>query len=164
VKPLFSALVILAAAHGVCIAADTAHHVDGLSCREGPYSLQLPEHFAELRKIGNLQTERVLPAPARGVRAEYRELVFNGLRLVVVRPPLDPETYEIATAEIRGKAWKVAGPLRVGGMLPAKLGDVDTRDLSNGSAYTEFNGERDTMRVRRTGRRIYGITYLCVVD
>ena len=158
------ALLLLAAAHGLGFAADTSHHIEGLSCKDGPYSLRLPEHFGELRKIGNLQAERVLPAPGRVARAEYRELVFSGLRLVVVRPPLDPETYEIATAEIHGKSWKVAGPLRVGGVLPPKLGDVDTRELSNGSAFTEFNGDRDTVRVRRIGRRISGITYLCLVN
>jgi hypothetical protein len=65
---------------------------------------------------------------------------------------------------VSARGWKIAGPFAVGGLLPAKVGDVDTRQL-RGRGVVEFIGEsKDVVRMRRSGRRISSITYLCHVE
>jgi hypothetical protein len=145
-------------------AADTAHHVDGLDCASGPYSLRLPESFDDLRRIGPLQGEYVLPARVRGAsKGESRELIFQGLRLVVVRTREDAGRYRVASAEVSGKAWGVSGPFRVGGAMP-EVADVDAPATRGAVTLTELSGAKDTIRIKRVGRTVSAITYLCYVD
>jgi hypothetical protein len=161
-RPLAASLLLLLAAPAP--AADTAHHVDGLECASGPYSLQLPESFDALRRIGPLQAEHVLPVQVRGARkGESRELVFDGLRLVVVRTADNAGRYRIASAEVSAPVWRIAGPFRVGGALP-EVADVDAPWTRGETTLTELSGERDTIRIKRTGKTVATITYLCYVD
>ena len=154
---------LLAAAAFPATAANTSHYVDKLACDSGPYGLKLPGTYAELRKIGALRSERRLREEDLGAyKATYRELQFNGLRLGVVTYSNDSNKYEVTSAEIRTSNWKIA-PFRAGHVLPAKIGDVTTRELSS-TATIEFNGEEDTLRVRLVGRRVSVLTYLCYVD
>ncbi|HEX7054380.1 MAG TPA: hypothetical protein VF211_10670 [Burkholderiales bacterium] len=144
-------------------AADSSYFAAPVSCSDGPYGLRLPATYEALRGIGTLREERVLPAlPADDPAAEQRELSFNGLRLTILRARLDPESYRLLSAELSHRQWKIAGPLRVGGLLPARVADIDTRQLRGRRGVVEFIGEsKDVLRVRRSGRRIASITYLC---
>jgi len=154
---------LLAAAAFPALAANTSHYVDKLACDSGPYSLKLPSTYAELRKLGPLRSEKRLREEDLGeYKATYRELQFHGLRLGVVTYSNDAQKYDVTLAEIRTSNWKIS-PLRAGHILPAKIGDVTTRDLSS-TATVEFNGEEDTLRVRLVGRRVSVLTYLCNVD
>jgi hypothetical protein len=146
-------------------AADASYYAEAISCSDGPYGLRLPDSYEALRKIGTLRDDRVLPAQVRpSPGAEQRELTFNGLRLTIVRKKLDPTNYEVLSADIMGRGWKIGGPFAVGALLPAKVGDVDTRQL-RGRGVVEFIGEgKDVVRMHRRGRRISSITYLCHVE
>jgi len=158
------ASVFLASLALPAAAADTAHHVDELACASGPYSLRLPETFDALRRIAPLQAEYILPAQVRGARkAESRELLFSGLRLVVVRTREDASRYRVASAEVSDAIWGVAGPFRVGRLLP-EVGDVELRGVASGTTLTEFSGAKDTIRIKRTGNTVSAITYLCYID
>lgn len=143
-------------------AADTSFYAEPVSCTDGPYGLHLPDSYDALRKIGTLRDDRVLPGQIRpNPAAEQRELTFQGLRLIIERAKLDPTNYQVVSAEVTGRGWKIAGLLKVGGLLPAKVADVDTRQL-RGRGVVEFIGEgNDVLRVRRSGRRISSISYLC---
>jgi hypothetical protein len=163
VKPLIAALLAFA-----CLPAlgkgDTSHFIDKLSCDSGPYGLKLPQTYAELRKIGSLKGERMLRQENLGLyQAQYRDLTFNGLRLGVVTYSNDADKYQVVSAEIRGPQWRIAGPFRQGQVLPARVGDVDTKVLKS-TATIEFSGTEDTVRVRLVGRRVSVLTYLCVPD
>ena len=155
----------------LCLAAfpawgrgDTSHFVDKISCDSGPYSLKLPESYDALRKIGPLKGERLLREEDYGdYRARYREMQFNGLRLVVVTYSNDPGNYKVVSAEIRSPHWKITGPFRQGAALPARVGDVDTKSIRS-SSTVEFSGDADTVRVRLVGRRASVLTYLCLPD
>lgn len=148
----------------VAARGNTSHFIDKLSCDSGPYGLKLPKTYAELKKIAPLQSERVLRDQDFGThRARHRELVFSGLRLEVVVNSNEPDLFQIAMAEIRNASWKIAGPFRFGHALPAKVGDVETKSLT-GTGTIEFSGEEDTVRVRVIGRRVRGLTYLCLPD
>jgi hypothetical protein len=143
---------------------DTSHFIDKLSCDSGPYGLKLPETYDALRKIAPLKGEKLLrEQDLGGYRARYRDLQFNGLRLAVVTYSNDPESYKVVSAEIRSPQWKIAGPFRQGQVLPAHVGDVDTKALKS-TATIEFSGSEDTVRVRLVGRRVSVLTYLCVPD
>ena len=143
---------------------NTSHFIEKLSCDSGPYSLKLPKTYAELKRIAPLVSERLVRDQDFGThRARYRELVFNGLRLEVVTYSNEPEAFPVALAEIRNSSWKIAGPFRFGQALPAKVGDVETKALA-GTGTIEFSGEEDTVRIRLVGRRVMGLTYLCVPD
>lgn len=142
-------------------AADTSHYIDQLTCTSGPYSLRLPKTYDEVRKIGNLQSERLgKTQDFREYKTQDRQLIFNGLRLGIVTYSDDPDKYDVTSAEIRSSGWRIAGPFRVGGVLPAKVGDLSTKELS-GTATIEFSGDTDTIRMRLIGRRISSLIYLC---
>jgi hypothetical protein len=143
-------------------AADTSHYIEELDCTSGPYSLRLPKTYEEVRKIGPLQSERVGKTQDLGAyKTQDRQLIFNGLRLGVVTYSNDPEKYDLISAEIRSSSWRIAGPFRVGSVLPPRIGDVATKELS-GTATLEFSGHTDTVRMRLIGRRISSLIYLCV--
>ena len=143
---------------------NTSHFIDKLSCDSGPYSLKLPQTYAELKKIGSLVSERLVRDQDFGThRARFRELVFNGLKLEVVTYSYEPDKFYVSQAEIRSASWKIAGPFRYGHALPAVVGDVHTNTLRSTSTI-EFSGNEDTVRVRLVGRRVMGLTYLCVPD
>lgn len=160
---LLLASLLLAA--GTAHATDSSYFAGPVSCTGGPYALHLPDSYEKLRRIGALRDDRVLPnllPPHPG--SEQRELTFKGLRLTIVRTKLDPANYQVLSADVTSRAWKIAGPLKVGGLLPPKIGDVDTRQL-RGHGIVEFVGEdRDVVRMRRSGRWIRSITYLCDVE
>jgi hypothetical protein len=156
-KRLCLAACLLLAAPGAHPARDTSHFLDQFSCTEGPYRLKLPESYEALRKLATLRSERTVKSPPGG---EERELRFDGLRLRLVTSPSDESHYRVAAAEFQGRSWRIAGPFRVGVALPAKLGDIDTKELT-GSGVVEFNGTRDMVRIRITGRRVTNVTYLC---
>lgn len=147
---------------GAAQAADTSYFAEAVSCTDGPYALHLPGSYDALRKIGALRDDRVLPGQIRAnPAAEQRELTFQGLRLTIVRAKLDPTNYQVVSADVTRGSWKISGPLKVGGVLPAKIADVDTRQF-RGRGMVEFIGEgKDVLRVRRSGRRISTISYLC---
>jgi hypothetical protein len=155
------AVLPLASVHA---ASDVSYHVEPVSCTSGPYSLKLPDTYDSLKKIGSLRGERVLPLQQRRETAsEQRELSFAGLKLLVQRNAADIGNYRVLSADISAGGWKIAGPFKVGALLPGKVGDVDTKSLS-GRGVIEFIGEgEDIVRIRRSGRRVSGITYLCHV-
>ena len=145
-------------------AANTSHYVDELSCSSGPYGLRLPDTYGALRRIGALKSERVVREKDFGpYKLQYRDLVFSGLRLGVVTHSDDGEKYQVTSAEITSSQWRIAGPLRAGQALPAKIGDVATKDFSRSGTF-EFSGDEDTVRVRVVGRRVSALSYLCVAD
>ena len=142
-------------------ASDTSHFIDQLDCASGPYSLHLPKTYDEVRKIGTLQSERLGKTQDLGeYKTQDRQLIFNGLRLGIVTYSNDPDKYDVTSAEIRSSTWRIAGPFRVGAVLPAKVGDVSTKELA-GTATIEFSGDTDTIRMRLIGRRISSLIYLC---
>jgi hypothetical protein len=143
-------------------ASDASYYAAPVSCTDGPYGLHLPESYDALRRIGTLRDDRVLPGQlVRNPGAEQRELTFSGLRLTILRTKLDPANYQVLSADVSGGGWKIAGPFKVGALLPVTVGDVDTRQL-RGRGIVEFIGEgKDVVRVRRSGRRVSSITYLC---
>src|SRR3954470_2022764 len=141
-----------------------SHFVDKLSCDSGPYGLKLPKTYAELRKLAPLKSERLLRDQDFGAyRARHRELVFNGLKLAIVTYSDQPDSYQVAAAEIRSPQWKIAGPFRQGQALPPMVGDIATKSLRAG-ATVEFSGTEDLVRVQLKGHRVASLTYLCVPD
>jgi hypothetical protein len=163
VKLAIAALLALSAlsAHA---RGNTSHFVDQLSCDDGPYGLKLPETYKELRKIAPLKAERLIREQDLGpYKARYLDLLFNGLRLGIVRYSNDEEHYQVISAEIRSPQWRIAGPFRQGQALPPRIGDVQTKGL-RGSSTVEFSGDEDTVRVKLVGRRISILTYLCLPD
>lgn len=157
-------LFALSASFDARARGNTSHFIDKLSCDSGPYGLKLPKTYPELRKIAPLVSERVVRDQDFGTyRARHRELVFSGLRLEVVSYSHEPDAFHIATAEIRNSSWKIAGPFRFGHALPARIGDVETKALTR-TGTVEFSGEEDVVRVRLIGRRVMGLTYLCLPD
>jgi hypothetical protein len=163
VKCVVAALLLAAAALPVWARGNISHYVDKLSCESGPYALKLPGTYAELRKIGALKAERLVrEEDLAEYKARHVDLLFNGLRLGVVRYSNDPERYQVTSAEIRSSQWRIA-PFRTGHPLPPRVGDIETKTLHS-SATVEFSGAEDTLRVKLSGRRVSVLTYLCVAD
>lgn len=152
----------LASLGGVAHANSSSYYAGPVSCSDGPFALRLPDTYEALRTIGQLRDDRVLPGAVPGnAGGEQRELVFGGLRLTILRAKLDPANYQVLSAEVSARGWKIAGPFKVGALLPARVGDVDTRQV-RGRGVVEFIGEgKDVVRMRHSGRRISSITYLC---
>jgi len=159
-----AAALLALLALGAQARGNTSYFVDQLSCDSGPYSLKLPKTYEALRKIAPLKGEKVVREQDLGeYKARYVDLIFNGLRLGVVTYSNDEGSYQVTSAEIRSASWRIAGPFRYGQALPAVVGDVQTKTLSS-SATVEFSGDEDTVRIKLKGRRIQGLTYLCLPD
>jgi hypothetical protein len=164
VRPAVTFVVLCIATAPVWARGNISHFIEQVSCDSGPYALKLPKSYDELRKLGPLKGERLVrEEDLGGYKARYKDLLFNGLRLGVVTYTNDPQRYQIVSAEIRSPQWRIAGPLRTGQALPARIGDVETKTLP-ASATHEFSGEEDTVRVQVRHRRIIALTYLCVAD
>ena len=91
-------------------AKNVSHFVEKLSCDSGPYGLKLPKTYDELRKMGPLRSERLVREEDVGpYRLQYRELVFNGLRLGVVTHSNDAGRFDVEVADESGPAPAGAG-------------------------------------------------------
>ena len=78
-------------------ANDASYFAEPVSCTGGPFGLRLPASYEELRRLGTLRDDRVLPGQIGPTpAAEQRELTFNGLRLTILRTKLDPANSQVS--------------------------------------------------------------------
>ena len=131
-----------------------------VSCTSGPYRLQLPKTYKALRTMGQLRRERVLKTAESGV---LRELRFNGLELEVVTPPSKPNQYLVSRAIVTTRAWRIAGPLRVGTPARGALKALQPKSVPN-DGEVELNGEGNSVRVNVARGRVLDFEYSCNSD
>jgi hypothetical protein len=131
-----------------------------VSCTSGPYRLQLPKTYKALRTIGHLRRERVLKTEDTGV---LRELRFNGLELEVITPPEKPNQYVVAKAIVTTRAWRIAGPLRVGTPVRSALKGLQPKSVPS-DGEMELNGDGDSIRVNVVRGRVLDFEYSCASD
>ncbi len=131
-----------------------------VSCTSGLYRLQLPRTYKALRTMGHLRRERVLKTQDTGV---LRELRFNGLELEVITPPGKPNQYVVAKAIVTTRAWRIAGPLRVGTPVRSALKGLQPKSLP-GDGEVELNGDGDSIRVNVARGRVLDFEYSCASD
>lgn len=154
-----------------CAAASLAPHdaqaqtyVAELGCTSGPYRLTLPKSYKAVRGLGRLMRERVLKTEDLGTHTvSHRELRFNGLELVLVTSSDTPNRYVVSRAIVTSRAWKIAGPLRVGAPAKAALRGLQTRDLPR-EGELEFSGDTDSIRVNLARGRVLDVEYSCHTD
>ena len=161
---------IISAAIGLCLLGAASPDVQAqkkktagppqVSCTSGPYRLQLPKTYKALRTMGQLRRERVLKTAESGV---LRELRFNGLELEVVTPPSKPNQYVVSRAIVTTRAWRIAGPLRVGTPARGALKALQPKSVPN-DGEVELNGEGDSVRVNVARGRVLDFEYSCNPD
>lgn len=140
---------------------DQVNYVPEFRCVGGPYGLQLPKSYNEVKKIGKLKSEKVLRTESwDNYKTHERELVFDGLRLYVITFTNDRAKYLIAAAEITKRRWFLAGNFRVGDLIEEAQKKLNAQ--TNPKAHSlEFGGESDSVIFRVSGGRITTITYDC---
>jgi hypothetical protein len=148
---VIAACLVLAAS----LLAGTAHAQP--SCTSGPYALKLPKSYKALRTMGQLRRERVLKTEDAGVQ---RELRFNGLEIVVLTSADKPNRYMVSKAIVSSRAWRIAGPLRVGTSARIALKGLQPKALPS-EGELEFSGETDSIRVNLSRGRILDFEYSC---
>jgi hypothetical protein len=131
-----------------------------VSCTSGPYRLQLPKTYKALRTMGYLRRERVLQTEENGV---LRELRFNGLELEVITPPDKPNQYVVSRAIVTTRAWRIAGPLRVGTPARSALKALQPKTVPS-EGELELGGEGDSIRVNVVRGRVLDFEYSCNSD
>jgi hypothetical protein len=156
---LFLLAVVILGLAPVDAGAET--YVSALSCTNGPYRLVLPKSYKAVRTIGQLIRERVVKTEEHGAyTVSHRELRFNGLELVLVTASNKPNQYVVSRAVVSSRAWKIAGPLRVGSPAKTALRGLQTKDLPQ-QGELEFSGETDSIRVNLAGGRVLDVEYSC---
>jgi hypothetical protein len=132
-----------------------------VSCSSGPYRLQLPKSYPAVRRMGQLRRERVVKTePMETQTFTHRELRFNGLELALVTSSADPKRYAVSKAIVSTRAWRIAGPLRVGAAARSALRGLQPRELP-ADGEVELSGERDSIRVNLSRGRILDFEYTC---
>ena len=131
-----------------------------VSCTSGPYRLQLPKTYKQLRTMGQLRRERVLKSEESGV---LRELRFNGLELEVITLPAKPNQYVVSKAIVTTRTWRIAGPLRVGTPARGALKALQPKSVPS-DGEVELSGEADSIRVNVARGRVLDFEYSCNSD
>ena len=131
-------------------------YMAAVSCTSGPYRVKLPTSYKALRTIGHLRRERVLKTEDAGT---HRELRFNGLELVVITPAEQPNRYQLSTAILTSRNWRIAGPLRVGTSANVALRGLLKNPPKDGEV--EFTGDKDSIRVNLARGRVLDVEYSC---
>ena len=154
-------VLLAAAALGVItVDAKAESYVADLSCTKGPYRLTLPQSYKAVRGLGRLMRERVLRTEDLGTHTvSHRELRFNGLELVLVTSSDTPNRYAVSSAIVSSRAWRIAGPLRVGSPARTALRGL-TKDVPQ-QGELEFSGDTDSLRVNLAGGRVVDVEYSC---
>jgi hypothetical protein len=140
---------------------DHVNHVPEFACSSGPHRLKLPKSYSSVRRLGKLKRETVTRTEDwDGYKAQERELVFEGLRLLVITFTNDRDRYIIAAADITDRRWNLVDGFRVGDTIDkarAKLAAA-----SNANADTlEFGGDTDVVLFKVSGGRVTAISYDC---
>jgi hypothetical protein len=131
-------------------------YMAAVSCTSGPYRVKLPSSYKALRGLGHLRRERVLKTEDAGT---HRELRFNGLELVVVTPADKPSQYQLSSAILTTRNWRIAGPLRVGASANIALRGLLKNPPKDGEV--EFTGDKDSIRVNLARGRVLDVEYSC---
>jgi len=111
------AIVVAAAVCGFCSVANAkdSSYAPSFSCVGGPLGLDVPPTYSALRELGPIQGEKTIKSDSPGVgEASRRGIWFSGLVLDLYTFAHQPQRYLIASATIKDKRWRIAGPLRVG--------------------------------------------------
>lgn len=135
-------------------------YVAALSCTNGPYRLTLPKSYKSVRTLGRLMRERILKTEDLGTHTvSHRELRFNGLELVLVTSSNRPNRYVVSRAIVSSRAWRIAGPLRVGSPAKSALRGLAKESPKEGEL--EFGGDTDSIRVTLAAGRVLDVEYSC---
>jgi hypothetical protein len=129
-------------------------------CCHGSYALHLPKSVKALRSLGKLKSEKVLKVEDwETYKTETRELIFEGLRLVVITFT-NNKPYMIQNVNITSRNWAIAPGLRVGGTLE----DVKKQFRGKASVkgeWIEVAGDTDFIRIHISKGKIVEIEYQC---
>ncbi len=144
----------------VYAAGGSVGYIPELSCREGPYSLQLPKSMKALRSLGNLEKDEVYEIEDSGAKKiEHRELTFNGLRVLVITVG-NQDAYVLEGVVITDSKWKILPGFRVGDTeesIQRRLGGQATR-VDDG---LEIGGDADHLRFKIFDKRVIEIIFSC---
>jgi hypothetical protein len=156
-------VVAIAAALLSPLHAAASTYVEKLSCTSGPYRVKLPRSYKAVRALAPLKRERVLRTEDHGTyKANYRELRFNGLELIVVTLSHKPNEYILSKAVLSSPAWKIGGQLRVGSAAKSALRGLPVKDFSP-DAEIDLAGDSDSIRVTLANGRVQEVDYDCYV-
>ena len=135
-------------------------YVPELSCRNGPYSLQLPKSMKALRSLGNLKNDEVYEIEESGAKKiEHRELTFDGLRVLVITI-LNQDSYVLEGVVITDSKWTILPGFRVGDTeesIQRRLGGQATR-VDDG---LEIGGDADHLLFKIFDGRVIEIIFSC---
>ena len=139
---------------------DANGYIEDCGCDSGPYAVHLPNSLKDLRSIGKLKSERVLGVEDWDTyKAETRELIFEGLRLVVITFT-NNKPYMIATVNITSPSWKNVSVFRVGDTVESIKKRLKRKSHIIGD-WLKVGGDTDSLRFRISNGKIVEIEYQC---
>ena len=154
-------LLAIAALGSMSMDAKAEEYVAALSCTSGPYRLNLPKSYKAVRRLGYLRRERVLKTEDQGTYTiTHRQLRFNGLELVLLTASNKPNRYAVSKAVVSSRAWRIAGPLRVGSPAHRALRGLQAKNVPK-EGELEFAGDTDSIRVTLAAGRVLDVEYSC---
>lgn len=147
----------------VASAPDAALYVNGLTCADGPFALQLPRDLRALKQMAPLEGEDLLEVDSwsEGHTTTRKALHFDGLTLAVIAFSNDPARYLVYAAVLSDPRWNALTPIHPGRPLSevmALMGDTRPVDPSRPLVYT---GDADTLRIESVAGRVSQVVYDC---
>ncbi len=139
--------------------SDNTGYMEDICCNGGPYAIRLPKSVKALRTIGKLKSERVIEIE-KVMGTEDRELIYEGLRLIIVIAEDDKQHYSVVRVNITSPSWEIIPNFRVGDTIESvnKHFDGKARKVGN---WLEVGGDTDTLRFRISNGKVSEIEYLC---
>ena len=139
--------------------SDNMGYMADICCNSGPYEIRLPKSVKALRSIGKLKSERVIEIE-KVMGTEDRELIYEGLRLIIVMAEDDKQNYSIARVNITSPSWKIISNFRVGDTVESIKKRLNGKTRKVGD-WIEVGGDTDTLRFRISNGKVAEIEYQC---
>jgi hypothetical protein len=131
--------------------------VEDIACHQGPTALRLPKSLKGLRSIGELKSERITDS---SYDYEYRELIYEGLRLKIETSKKDKNYFQICRVNITSSAWKTISDFHVGDTAESIEKRFNFRACKKGD-WLDVHEDTEGIRFRISNGKVVEIEYSC---
>ncbi|MCJ7545397.1 MAG: hypothetical protein MUP30_01030 [Deltaproteobacteria bacterium] len=144
--------------------ADSNHpgYMADIYCHDGPYAIRLPKSLKALRSIGKLKSERIIRID-KVMGTEDRELIYEGLRLIIVTCKTCQPDYIFSRVNITSPSWNISANFRVGDTVESIEKRLDGKIRKVDDWLEVVGGGSDELRFRISNGKVVEIEYLCYI-
>ncbi len=131
--------------------------IEGIACYSGPTALRLPKSLKDLRSIGQLKSERITGS---SYDYEYRELIYEGLRIGISTIKGDNDHYQITKVNITSPSWTTISNFHVGDTAESIEKRFNSKACKKGD-WLDVHDDTEGIRFRISNGKVVEIEYRC---